>query len=292
MSLYQQIFYRLVMLADSKGSEAFADCVPGRFLELDISNLASPPESQIDEKLIDGSQKQVILRRPFSFSDIRSAQAGIEIDILYGVVGPGTLRMTTLKEGDEVGIIGPLGNGFSIPENTKTALLIGGGTGTPPMQHLAKYLKDNYPHVKTTVFIGARDIESLPVVHGKDPEDNVVMSEFVDYGIDSVIATDDGSANFKGVVTDAVKKYIEENKPESGSTVIYACGPKPMLAAAAELADEFDFESQLSTERVMACGFGLCQSCAIEVKSDNEDGFEYKLCCKDGPVFSGKELVF
>lgn len=285
-------FYRLTVITDIRGTEVFADCVPGKFLELDVSNLAVPAEDNIDKSLIEGSEKQILLRRPFSFSDIRKTNAGVEIEILYGVVGPGTLRMTTLKEGDTVGIIGPLGNGFTIPENVQTALLIGGGTGTPPMQHLAKYLKRNYSQIHTTVFIGARSIDDIPTIVGENANKEYFMTDFADMEIDSVIATDDGSAGFDGLVTEAVRKYIEENKPAAESTVIYACGPEPMLKAAAKLAQECSLESQLSTDRIMACGFGLCQSCAVEVKSDNPEGFEYKLCCKDGPVFDGKKLVF
>lgn len=285
-------FYRLYLLLDAVGSEVFSDCVPGQFAEFKVSDLAMPPVENIDENMRDDASDSIILRRPFSFSDIRKTDAGVEMDVLYGVVGAGTIRMTTMKKGDKIGVIGPLGNGFKIPADKTTALLIGGGTGTPPIQHLSKYLKRKYPQIKTTVFVGARSKNDLPVILAENNEGQDSISEFAEFSVEHYIASDDGSIGFKGVVTEAVEEYIRKNKPDADETIIFACGPAPMLKAAAKLAGQYDIDSQLSTERMMACGIGLCQSCAVETKSNTNDDTEYKLCCKDGPVFNGKKLKF
>jgi len=74
--------------------------------------------------------------------------------------------------------------------------------------------------------------------------------------------------------------------------IICACGPEPMLAAVARIAREKNIDCQVSLERRMACGIGLCQSCAVECKSEGSSDTVYKMCCEDGPVFDGKEVVF
>ena len=285
-------FYKLSVRLDEVGSEMFARCVPGQFAEFRVGGLGLPSAERIDDRLSDSAGRNIILRRPFSFSEVRIGGNAVEIDVLYGVVGGGTLRMTTLAEGDKIDVIGPLGNGFTIHKSTKTALLIGGGTGTPPVQHLSKYLKENRPGIDTTVFVGARSKGDLPLDIQTEDDGEDVIAEFAKLSINYIIATDDGSSGFKGVVTEAVKTFIERKGLDAQDTVIYACGPEPMLKAAVKLAVEYGMECQVSMERMMACGIGLCQSCAIEVKKDGGAETEYKLCCKDGPVFLGNKLQF
>ena len=76
------------------------------------------------------------------------------------------------------------------------------------------------------------------------------------------------------------------------SLIVYACGPERMLEAVAQIAAERDIDCQVSMERRMACGIGLCQSCAIECRVEDSTETVYKLCCQDGPVFDAREVVF
>jgi dihydroorotate dehydrogenase electron transfer subunit len=285
-------FYRATLSLDAVGIVAFKDSMPGQFAEFKVSDIALPPADSIPEELADKSQRQIILRRPFSFADIRKTESSTEIDVLYCVLGPGTLRMTTLTGGDKIGVIGPLGNGFTVPKTKTTALLIAGGMGAPPLQHLAIYLKKNHPEIKTIAFAGAQTTNDLPFVLEQDKNNTTQLSEFSKCDVPSYIATDDGSAGYKGFVTDAADKYIDENGLDPNSTIIYTCGPEPMLAACAKLAKKYGIDCQVSTERMMACGIGLCQSCAVETKEAGASETEYKLCCKDGPIFDSRELVF
>ena len=189
--------------------------------------------------------------------------------------------MTTLGAGDTLTLIGPLGNGFSVPGGKEIALLAAGGMGAPPLQHLAKHLREVYPGIKVVFFAGARSCDDMPfeLVGGK-------ISEFSGSDVQSYIATDDGSAGFGGLVTDCLGQWLREHDPPAGKVIVYSCGPEAMLAAVSKLCGNYNIDCQVSMERMMGCGIGLCQSCAVSTKSG------YKLCCKDGPVFDSKDICF
>ncbi len=209
----------------------------------------------------DGSR---LLPRPISICDI-DAERG-EIRMVYRIAGAGTKEFATLQEGDEIMVMGPLGNGFSIRD--KKALLIGGGIGIPPMLALSKKIE-----VPKTMVLGFRD-------------ETFLLSDFEKEG-DTYIATETGSAGYKGTVLDA----INAEKPEAD--VIYACGPLPMLKAVAEYAAAHDMECQISLEERMACGIGACLGCICRTKEKNHHTHVHNArICKDGPVFDSKEVEF
>ena len=287
-------FWKMTLLLDSAGSAAFANSLPGQFAEFDVSGAAAPPPQSVPPRLRKHLTHSVLLRRPFSFSDIivHHTDQGptTKLEILYCVLGPATVRMTTYKPQDELTVIGPLGNGFWYPENMKTALLLAGGMGAPPLQHLAGYLKKNFPHVHIAAFAGAKSCEALPFTLRMGNKTGMVPDEFERLGVDCRISTDDGSAGFKGYVTHCAQQWIDENRPNPDETVLFACGPEPMLAQCAALAQQYNIACQVSMERMMACGIGLCQSCAVEVRDGDQT--QYKLCCKDGPVFDSRKVLF
>jgi dihydroorotate dehydrogenase electron transfer subunit len=288
-------FYKLRLEFSEAGAGAFADFSPGQFAELDLSSAALPPPEAIPENLHDTAERSILLRRPFSFTDVTTDKDKTFADLLYCVVGPSTLRMTTLSSGDTLSVIGPLGNGFRIPEGKKTALLIVGGMGTPPLQHLAKILTARNNHIEVFAFAGAKTAMDLPFESRLDDISQQLgfsLPEFAKYGIESMVATDDGSAGYHGLVTDCLAEWLGRSDLAAKDTIIYACGPQPMLSRMAELAKEKNIDCQLSLERRMACGIGLCQSCAVECKINSSNETTYKMCCKDGPVFDSKELVF
>jgi len=284
------------LILDTEGSRAFADVRPGQFAQFDISGAAVPPPESIPEHLKDSARRAVLLRRPFSFSDVSvtyySEGPKVKVELLYCVLGRSTVRMTTLRPGDQFTIIGPLGNGFWYPEGMQNALLLAGGMGAPPLQHLASHLKKQFPQVNITVFAGAKTCEDLPFSLTIGNVTGIVLEEFERLGVPSLIATDDGSAGFKGYVTDCAREWIEQNRPDPSRTVIFACGPEPMLAQCARLSEKLGMLCQVSMERMMACGIGLCQSCAVETRTETGGDTEYKLCCKDGPVFDSRKVIF
>lgn len=292
----RECYYRLNLQLDPIGSRFFEAAVPGQFLEIDLSGLSLPSEDHIPVELRSLATRQILLRRPFSFSDVvvTPTQEGpyVKLEILYCVLGPATLRMMTLKNGDTLNLLGPLGNGFSIPQTLKQAILVAGGMGAPPLLHLAGYLKRHYPSVQIICFAGARSCEDLPFTLKIGNLTGLVLEEFDVLGVASRVATDDGSAGFKGYVTDCARHWLEQNPIQANDTVLFACGPEPMLAGTARLANDFEVICQVSMERMMACGIGLCQSCAIETKKEKSAETEYKLCCKDGPVFDSRNVIF
>ena len=288
-------FYRILLEFAGDGAKAFAKYKAGQFAQLDLSNCPLPAEQNIPEHLRDKSQRHILLRRPFSFADLTLKGDRTLAEIIYCVVGPGSLRMTSLGPGDTISVMGPLGNGFRVPENKKIVLLVGGGMGTGPLQQMARHLTVEHPQMNVLALVGAKTVDAVPFDTKLDEISNEIgfsVREFAQFGIESMLATDDGSAGFSGPVTECLEKWLEESDLDKGQIIIYSCGPEAMLAKMAQIAGEHNIDCQISTERMMACGIGLCQSCAVECKSETGGESIYKLCCKDGPVFDSKEVIF
>lgn len=288
-------FYRLRLDFEGAGAEVFAESGPGQFAELDLAGVVLPSTETIPQELLDKSRRQILLRRPFSFADIAAEKGKTAVDILYRVLGPATLRMTTLSRGNFVSVIGPLGKGFPLPEKKKTALLVAGGMGAGPLIYLAKVLTENYPDMKVIAFAGAKTANELPFERRLDEISQQLgfsLSEFAKYGVESAVATDDGSAGYHGLVTDCLSQWLRGCSVDAKDVIIYSCGPEAMLTQVAEIAEKQKIDCQVSLERMMACGIGLCQSCAVECRVNDTNETVYKLCCKDGPVFDSREVVF
>ena len=288
-------FYRLGLEFAGAAAAAFAAAKPGQFLELDLADVPLPSTETIPADLADTAQRNILLRRPFSFADVTAEGEKSFIEILYRVLGPATLRMTTLSTSNSVSVIGPLGNGFQVPEDKKTALLVAGGMGAGPLLFLAKLFTEDFSDIEVIAFAGAKTAKQLPFERRLDKLSQRLgfsIAEFAGYGIKSLVATDDGSMGFAGLVTDYLSKWLKKADLAGEHTIIYGCGPQPMLAKVAEIADSFGIDCQVSMERMMACGIGLCQGCAVECKVADSGDTIYKMCCKDGPVFNRNEVVF
>lgn len=209
--------------------------------------------------------KSRLLPRPISICEIDRKRRAIRL--VYRVVGKGTEEFSRMKSGDQLEVMGPLGNGFPLERGKgKKVFLIGGGIGIPPMLELAKELE-----AEKQIVAGYRD--------------EVFLTEELKAQGTLLIATEDGSAGVKGNVLDAIA--------QSGlsADLIYACGPTPMLRALKAYAQEKGMECWLSLEERMACGIGACLACVC--KSREVDGHSHvhnKRICKDGPVFLATEV--
>ena len=209
--------------------------------------------------------KTKLLPRPISICQIDKEKGRLRI--VYRVVGGGTEEMSSYSAGDDISLIGPLGNGFMQREGKK-AILIGGGIGIPPMVGLAEALKDK---AEVSVVAGYRD--------------ELFLTEELENAGKLYIATEDGSTGTKGTVIDAIKEQAVEGD------VIYACGPTQMLKAIKEYALANNIECQLSLEERMACGIGACLACVCQSKDkDAHSNVNNKRICKDGPVFLAEEV--
>ena len=169
---------------------------------------------------------------------------------------------TDVEEGAKLGIRGPFGKPFTF-DDYKKITLVGGGCGTPPMLSLAQFaIKAG---LDVTVLLGGRTSEHL-----------LYEDTFKELGCNLHIATDDGSKGHKGYVTDILEKELKKGEVDC----VYTCGPELMMVTVAKLAQDYNTPSQVSLERFMKCGFGICGQCCI-------DGTGLRVC-KDGPVFSGE----
>jgi dihydroorotate dehydrogenase electron transfer subunit len=288
-------FGRLGLEFSHEGAKAFAGFEPGQFAQLDLSKTALPPLDAVPEDLRDAAGRKILLRRPFSFAEVTTTGDKTSAELLYCVVGAATVRMTTLSAGDTLSVIGPLGRGFRIPARKKTVLLVGGGMGTPPLQHLAQVLTAQGNGIEVIAFAGAKTAEALPYedrLEETSEQLGLSLPEYAKYGVKSLVATDDGSAGYHGLITDRLCEWLEQSGPARDELIICACGPEAMSARTAQIAGQENIDCQVSMERRMACGIGLCQSCAVECKVPGSNETLYKLCCQDGPVFDAKEVVF
>jgi dihydroorotate dehydrogenase electron transfer subunit len=289
-------FYRMDLEFTGAAGRAFAKFQPGQFLQIDVSQMGLPPEEQIPPHLRDACRRSVLLRRPFSLADVSPGRDRTTAELLYCVLGPASVRMTTRAGGDTLDVVGPLGHGFSVPPGKQTALLVVGGMGAPPIRHLAQFLRAEHPAMKAIAFVGAKSVPSLPFegdFEGVSSPVDFHIPAFARFGIPSAVATDDGSAGYHGFVSDRLAKWLDEQHdgtPEA--TMIYACGPEAMLAVVARLAGARGIDGQVSMERRMACGIGVCQSCTVECRVEGSRETAYQLCCQDGPVFDARTVVF
>jgi dihydroorotate dehydrogenase electron transfer subunit len=219
---------------------------PGQFLNIRVSENTFP-----------------LLRRPFSICDVD----GENISLMFNILGEGTRILSHKHPGDFVDILGPLGNGFNLEGDYKTAIIVAGGLGAAPFPFLTRRIIN----IKNIIsFVGGR-----------------TKQDVISYGLENlVLSSDDGSIGYKGNVV----KSLENNLGEIDitSSKIFACGPNAMLRVLKDFCLKHNIDCEVSTECAMACGFGICQGCPIESTSNSD---KYLLVCKDGPVFNVKDVV-
>jgi dihydroorotate dehydrogenase electron transfer subunit len=282
----------------------FPQTDPGQFIQISCRSADDdfycdvertwPPEQLPLEVPAELEAALALLRRPFSLAGRSNRAHAVELHIIHRVVGVGTDWLSRLKRGDRVGLLGPLGNRFALPPANATALLVGGGVGIPPMLYLAERLAGR----PAIAFCGALTRDLLPLTitgaASATAEPKAVLDEFARHGIASVVSTDDGSYGFRGFVTQALQRHLEQaDYPVDARPMVYTCGPEPMMKRVAEIAAGHGLSVQIAVERAMACGMGTCQSCVIRVrKPDAASGWVYRLACTDGPVFKGEELLW
>ena len=203
------------------------------------------------------------LRRPFSIADADRENG--TITLIYRIVGKGTAEYAAMKVGEAFSILGPIGNDFALKDGRP--LLIGGGVGIAPLIYLSRQLKDKKP---------------ILLIGGKN-KDEVFWEKYLQEFADKIyITTDDGSVGFKGFTVQLLPQILAENNIEH----IYTCGPNIMMEGVAKLAHKHDIDCQVSLEKRMACGIGVCLGCTFEGKLTGKR----RKVCTEGPVFASKEV--
>ncbi len=227
-----------------------------------IAKIAQPGQFLHVKKLTSSN----FLRRPFGVADVDKKNG--TVTMLYRIIGKGTKEYSLMQTGEIMSILGPIGNGFILKKNTVgRPLLIGGGVGIAPLIYLARMLKDEKP---------------ILLIGGKN-KDEVFWEKYLKEFSDKIyITTDDGSVGFKGFTVQLLPQILTENNIEN----IYTCGPMIMMESIAKFAYQHDIDCQVSLEKRMACGIGVCLGCTFEGKLTHK---RYKVCT-DGPVFSAREV--
>ncbi|SHI51704.1 dihydroorotate dehydrogenase electron transfer subunit [Desulfofundulus thermosubterraneus] len=244
--------YRLTLYAPAIASYA----VPGQFVYIRCADSLDP-----------------LLRRPLSIHGVNRKEG--KLFLLYQVVGRGTALLAARRRGERLGVMGPLGRGFTLPEPGRRVILVGGGIGVAPLVFLGHELVQRKNQV--CLLVGARSADQLPV--GK---------KGYTVPFDHAVATDDGSCGHHGSVTDLLEKMLAGE----GADMVYACGPRGMLRQTALLLVRYNVPGEFSLEERMCCGVGACLSCVCKTAGNGGKPFEYRRVCVEGPVFRTEQLVW
>ncbi len=242
--------YRLLDLAAGALAE---NARPGQFVHMRIPGLEAGA-----------------LRRPFSIFNARDDV----LQILYKSVGRGTEIMKNLVAGDELKVIGPLGNGFPL-DGDGEPVLVAGGYGVAPLYFLATRLERR----------------GVLVVGGRAADDILVPKLFRELGWRVEIATVDGSAGVKGLVTLPLQAELERLRGANSAAMLFACGPDGMLKAVADLACQSNCKAWLSLDKHMVCGVGACLACVQKLRRSDGSTWIGRVC-SDGPIFEAGEIVW
>ena len=246
----------------------------------EIASIARP--GQFVHLLID-QRHDPLLRRPFTIYRAKNNS----VEILFQAIGRGTHLLSQKRSGDEVRVMGPLGNSFFILDELETAILVGGGIGIASLMMLAEELERK----------GKR---SIGLIGAQNSKRILGVDEFQSAGVEVHVSTDDGSCGYHGLVTELLRKILlnyasritfHVSRFTHHASRIYACGPDRMLKSVAKIATEFHIPAQLALENRMACGVGACLGCVLKLKSP-DGGSEYKRVCIEGPIFDAQEIVW
>ncbi len=254
--------YRVLVL---KSPQIAPQVKPGQFIHLRVPGL-----------------NEAVLRRPFSVfkSDASS------LSLLYKCIGKGTRTMAHLCPGDDVSVLGPLGNGFPPIRPDIVPILIAGGYGMA-----ALYMSAQQAPMPGIVFVG-----------GAGADDILCVNDFTQIGWQVHAATEDGSKGEKGLVTTTVDKWLRQNR-DSRPLELFACGPMGMLKAVSDRAQAGGWMAWLSLDRHMGCGLGACLACVQKVKIPstvppnpvnlkNTVDWKWARVCTEGPVFECRDIVW
>ena len=226
---------------------------------------------------------ELSLRRPFC---IHHTQGSV-VYVLFRTRGRGTKLLSEMKKGQELDVLGPLGNGFNYTLSPKPysldheVILVAGGMGVAPLVSLAAKLEkieNRKSKIDKTIILGARTKKEI-----------LCKKEFKQYGFSIKVCTDDGSAGFKGNSVECLASYLStvNGQPSTRRASVYACGPEIMFEGIQKVLKKYPkIKAQASFEQFMGCGVGTCRACVIETVNGK------KRVCKDGPVFDLEEIVF
>jgi dihydroorotate dehydrogenase electron transfer subunit len=239
----------------------------------EIASLCSPGQF-VMAGATDSSE--LLLRRPFSICLRGEKTQGSysSIALLYRVVGPGTAFLSRLVRGEHAAILGPLGKGFSQPAQSETPVIVAGGVGIAAFPFLIEDLAGSGR--APVLYYGGRTSEDLPMLDWLNQRAREVL-----------ITTDDGSRGERGLVTAPLERRLAL---KAGRDRLYVCGPHAMMKATAGIAMRHGAACEVALETPMACGYGVCVGCVVEVHDFQVEYGRYLRVCVDGPVMDAREI--
>jgi len=205
--------------------------------------------------------------RPFSIF----SQGDNMVSICFDVKGVGTQWLSKRRVGDKVEVFGPLGNHFNSPKSNENVLFVAGGMGIVPILRVINSIE-------------AKDQAACLLLYGVRSVDQRIINSSPARWCNTRLISESGSSVDRGLVTDYLEEAITDIKPD----MVFACGPRPMLAQVKRILEPHNIPCQVSVEEIMGCGGqGHCCGCAIE----RADGKGYSLVCQEGPVFDIREVA-
>jgi len=216
-----------------------------------------------------------LLPRPMAVYRAEDAADRSDVEILYKCAGRGTALLAEALPGQRVAIVGPLGRAFPPPRSRERVIVVAGGTGIASIYELAARLVGAHP---VEILFGARTASDL-----------MALEDFEALKVPLRVATEDGSAGVRGLVTDLLEAALEDSMGDADASGsgrrLYVCGPTAMMRRCAEIAALREVPCVAALENAMACGFGVCLGCAAPLR---EGG--YALVCRDGPAFDASSI--
>ncbi|MEW5702261.1 MAG: dihydroorotate dehydrogenase electron transfer subunit [Candidatus Zixiibacteriota bacterium] len=206
-------------------------------------------------------------------------------DVLHQVLGAGTRCLAHQPIGTVIDTLGPLGNSFTPPARGTTPVLVGGGLGMAPLRLWAAEL------MAARSTRRGKPVAPIMILGVRTRELAVAPYQLRTLHVHPHWATDDGSLGFHGTAVDLFADMLRRNDWGPGHAMVYGCGPEPMMKALAELCIAQQVPCEVSLERSMPCGYGVCMGCVVT--SRGASGYEtYRRVCRDGPVFDAAAIVF
>ena len=237
------------------------------------------------------------MRRPLSL--MRADPGSGVIEILFKIVGEGLRLLSRRRPGDRISVLGPIGQPFTPSAARSRPLLVGGGVGIPPMVFLAESLAEQGGTGSAPLVLMGSEVpfpfalaESRLPLEGLPAGVTAAMPLLENLGVPSRLASGAGFAGcYRGFVTELGREWLRSLDAASLAQVeIFACGPTPMLRAAAALARDFGLPCQVSLEEYMACAVGGCAGCTVRINTPT--GPAMKRVCVDGPVFDAASVAW
>ena len=226
------------------------------FMEICLPEIAPQIKPGNFVSLLPPASSGAFLRRPFSVAGVGDKS----ISLVIRDIGKGTHGITSLRDGDTIEVLGPLGNSYPAFEPDKKIWFLGGGTGIASLL----FLRGVHKNPDDRILWGGKCAKELPEAS------------------ECTLATDDGSVGECGNVVEVTRRWLASDKPD----YIVSCGPKGLLKGVQQLASEYNIPAWISCEEFMACGMGACAGCAVPLATGG-----YARVCADGPVFKAEEVV-